>query len=332
MNAPRRLAVLIFALALGACSPQKAEPLKAKAPAGPPPALAWAYPDAPEAPLPDYPPGPQHLPGIDRVVSSAELNDPAHPVDWTPDRHPAPPAVVGHRRPGGPAPCAECHFYNGVGFVGAADLAGLPAGYITQQLAEFRSGRRVSSQRANRPDTEEMIAVAKGLTEAEAAQAAAYYASLPRRPFVRVVETDVAPAARANHWGWQELIPDAPPQPLNGGVVEVAEDWPRMLLRDPRTGVVAYVPRGAIARGEALVRTGGPAAQPCASCHGADLKGREGVPPLAGRSPAYLVRMLWDIKSGARSGPAVAQMLVPVSDLTPAQIIDIAAYLGSRTP
>ncbi|WP_304165983.1 c-type cytochrome [Phenylobacterium aquaticum] len=316
--------------ALTACGPAPA-PL-AKPPAAPGPGLAWAYPDGPEAPIPPAPPGPQTLPGSSRTFTQAELSDDSHVVDWSPQDHPPAPQSVTSRRPGGPLPCAECHLYSGTGFVGAADLNGLPAAYIVQQVGEFRAGRRVSAQQPRRADTEEMIAVAKAVTDAELAQAAAYYASLPRRPFVRVVEADTAPAVKPSPWGWMDLVEGAPAQPLNGAIVEVAESWPRMALHDPHAGIVDYVPRGSIARGEALVRSGGPGGQPCASCHGGDLKGRDGAPPLAGRAPAYLARMLWDIRSGARSGPAVAQMLVPASGLSDAQITDITAYLASKAP
>jgi cytochrome c553 len=53
---------------------------------------------------------------------------------------------------------------------------------------------------------------------------------------------------------------------------------------------------------------------------------------LAGRSPAYLARELWDIKSGARNGAAVAQMEAPAKGLSAAQVRDVAAYIGSLDP
>lgn len=105
-----------------------------------------------------------------------------------------------------------------------------------------------------------------------------------------------------------------------------------MILGDPHAGVVVYVPRGAIARGEALTRAGGHNGQPCAACHGADLRGNGDTPPLAGRSAAYLARMLWDIKAGARQGPAVTPMLAPTAHLNEADIGDVAAYLSSLKP
>src|SRR5436305_11289236 len=46
------------------------------------------------------------------------------------------------RSPNGPTACASCHFANGEGFLGTADIAGLPAGYIIEQVHEFREDRK----------------------------------------------------------------------------------------------------------------------------------------------------------------------------------------------
>jgi hypothetical protein len=37
-------------------------------------------------------------------------------------------------------------------------------------------------------------------------------------------------------------------------------------------------------------------------CHGADLNGLGPVPGMAGRSPSYLVRQMYDMQAGARKG------------------------------
>ena len=72
-------------------------------------------------------------------------------------------------------------------------------------------------------------------------------------------------------------------------------------MRNPRSGFVAYAPIGSIKRGEALVKTGGSGRTvACATCHGADLHGMGPVPGLAGRSPSYTVRQLYDMQTGAR--------------------------------
>ena len=53
------------------------------------------------------------------------------------------------------------------------------------------------------------------------------------------------------------------------------------------------------------------------------------VPPLAGRSPSYLARQLYDIQHGTRQGPVVVPMLPEVVHMTPGDRIAIVAYLAS---
>jgi cytochrome c553 len=113
--------------------------------------------------------------------------------------------------------------------------------------------------------------------------------------------------------------------------VEVPSDTWQWELGNPHADFTAYVPKGSIARGEKLVASGDGAA-PCRTCHGPDLRGVGNIPPLAGRSPSYLTRQLYDIRHGTRRGPAVARMLPEVAHVTPADRIAIAAYLASLPP
>ena len=315
-------ALSLAVLTLAACGP-------AKAPAGA--SLAWAYPTAAKQPFPPPPPGVQRLAGSHLTFTAAQIADDENPVDWFPEEHPAPPPVVAHQPPGGPTPCGACHEFNGKGFLGAPDLAGLPAAYIVQQIEDFRGGRRLSWE-PNRPATREMIAVARKVSDADLAAAAAYFAALPRPPRVRIVEASTAPATHPNYYGWRDLAPGGPSQSTQGQVVEVAEDFARMMLGDDHVGLVDYAAPGALARGEALVKAGGHNGQPCAACHGPDLRGMGETPALAGRSPAYLARMLWDIRTGARQGPSVTAMQAPAAHLEEADIADVTAYLGSLKP
>ncbi len=57
-----------------------------------------------------------------------------------------------------------------------------------------------------------------------------------------------------------------------------------------------------------------------------------GLPALAGRSPSYLVRQLFDLKHGARNGSQGVIMKSTVKDLTVDDMIALAAYLGSLEP
>ena len=56
------------------------------------------------------------------------------------------------------------------------------------------------------------------------------------------------------------------------------------------------------------------------------------VPPLAGRSPSYTVRQLFDLQQGVRKGPWSALMKSAVEKLTVDDMIAIAAYTASREP
>ncbi len=109
------------------------------------------------------------------------------------------------------------------------------------------------------------------------------------------------------------------------------ENEAREELRDSTSGFVAYAPKGSVASGKKLVASGA-GAFPCASCHGADLRGDGNVPALAGRSPSTIVRQLYDFKHGARSGPAADPMKTEVINMTSDNILDIAAYLASLSP
>jgi cytochrome c553 len=113
-------------------------------------------------------------------------------------------------------------------------------------------------------------------------------------------------------------------------------------LRSPRSGFVAYVPPGSIEKGKDLVTTGGMRVvgnqivqgktTPCVTCHGLDLMGVADVPPLAGRSPSYIARQMWDIQQGARNGASVQLMKIAIANLNTEDLVAVAAYVSSRVP
>ena len=105
---------------------------------------------------------------------------------------------------------------------------------------------------------------------------------------------------------------------------------------------MAYVPVGSIKKGEDLVTTGGMRivgnrivqgkTTACGTCHGINLMGVADVPPIAGRSPSYMVRQLWDMQQGTRNGPQAQLMKLVVANLTEDDMVAIAAYVASRPP
>ena len=100
-----------------------------------------------------------------------------------------------------------------------------------------------------------------------------------------------------------------------------------------RATFTAYVPPGSVAKGKALVRTGGAGKTlACAGCHGEDLKGVGPMPGIAGRSPTYLVRQLYDFKHSARAGPSSALMKPAVAQLADEDMLSIVAILATLPP
>lgn len=293
------------------------------------PGLAWAYPQ--EGP-PGRPPGMYHIEGSQLPpMSKEQLDKLAIPPDWLPSLHPPAPFIIMQGRKAGVYACAECHQIEGQGYLSTAMLAGLPARYITEQVMEFRSGRRESSV-ASRPEVEEMIAEAKGVTDADLADAAAYFAAVRPQHWVEVVETDTVPKTNVGRYDWLYIDPRGGTEAIEGRIIEVTRDLVGMTNGDPRVVTTDFVPPGSIAKGAMLARRPNAIGQTCATCHGDSMQGTPLAPPLAGNYASYLARMLWDIKSGKRQGPAVALMQPVVSPLTPNEMTQLSAYLASLAP
>ena len=115
-------------------------------------------------------------------------------------------------------------------------------------------------------------------------------------------------------------------------MVETPEDLTRTKLRDDASGFIAYVPSGAVGRGRNIVLTGGDNSVACTTCHGADLRGLGPVPALAGRSPSYMARQLYDLQTGVRDGAWSDLMDAAVENLTLEDIVNIVAYTASLEP
>ncbi len=180
-------------------------------------------------------------------------------------------------------------------------MAGLPAAYIAAQMADFRSGARTFSGPQRSPVTL-MIAIAKAATDEEVASAAGYFSSLKPMPNVEVVEPDTVPKTQIARVFYTTLR-DAGTEPLGTRIVEIPQDMAQFEHRDLRARFTAYVPFGSIAKGEDLATTGGSGKTiPCGNCHGPDLKGVGLIPSIAGRSPSYIVRQLYDFQRGTPCG------------------------------
>lgn len=286
----------------------------------------------------------RRLDGSHATYSLVDVRDGQNVIDWFPGDHPPMPNVVAH----GPAAmgkttrgCGSCHLPNGKGRPENAPPAGLPEVYFIRQIQDFRHGLRHTAD-PRKPNTNTMIELAKAMTDDEIKAAAVYFAAIKWTPWIRVVETTHVPKTRI---AGNLFLPIAEEktEPIAGRILEVPENVEQAeTYRNPHSGFIAYVPVGSVKRGEDLVTTGGMRivgneivqgkTTACTTCHGLDLMGVADVPPLAGRSPSYVVRQLWDMQQGTRNGASAQLMKLVVARLTTDDMTAIAAYLSSRLP
>jgi cytochrome c553 len=265
------------------------------------------------------------VPGSPVTISRAAADDFFNAPDWRPELHPPMPTVVQYGdKDTQVRACGSCHLPTGNGHDESAYLAGLPVAYFMRQMADWKSGERKYGGI--------MVQIAKAASDAEVRAAAEYFASLKARPWIRVVETDTVPKSFVGPGNKRLESPAGGSEPIGDRIIEVPENEEAVVYRDPISGFVAYVPRGSIAQGEALVTAGGGKTIPCAICHGPTLQGLGDVPAIAGRHPNYIVRQLWNIQNGDRGGTSSALMKGVVEKLSSDDMLAIAAYVASRTP
>jgi len=327
---------LIVALAIAA-SPLVMVPASSQQPQTPSPASVqktpdWAYVlSFPSDPPPDDR-TPRHVPNSSASFTFAQTQDYFRVADWHPDAHPPMPSIVSVGRKPDVYACAFCHLPSGPGKPENSSLAGLPVNYIINQMADFKSGVRKSSEPQHIPVARMISNAAANATSAEIQSAARYFSFIKPKPWIRVVETRTVPKTHADHF-MLVATPDAGSEPIGHRIIEMAEDHKRTELRDDASSFVAYVPAGSLSFGKILVTTGSNGRTvACRICHGRDLRGNQDIPSLVGRSPSYMFRQLYDMQSGSRHGPLAVQMKPIVYRLTQDDMIDIAAYLASLKP
>lgn len=270
------------------------------------------------------------VPGSSRTYTEAALGDFFAPPDWFPDRHPPMPDSVARGREPSAFACAYCHLPDGTGRPENAALAGLPAEYIEAQVAAMK---RHDRQRAwTGPTTRKnmMVQVAEAATEDEVRSAAEYFARLPMWRKTDVIESDRVPRTREP--GAIYFLGGDGDEPLGQRLIEVPVDSARHLRRDPYVTYRAYVPPGSVERGRLLATTGGGRTIACVTCHGPGLRGAGVFPPLAGRSPSYLLRQLLAFRVGTRAASAGAAMQPVVVQLDIDDMIAVAAYAATLEP
>ena len=233
---------------------------------------------------------PKKLPGSSGAFTLPQIRDGFGPADWYPGDHPTMPPIVARGRKPDMRACSLCHYPNGKGRPENAGVAGLPAQLLHPddgRLQERRSRRAPTRARAN---TNIMIAIAKAMTDEEIDGGGG---------ILRLDEVDAVDQGRRSRHGAEDARRGGMFLKLEGNGHRAdrqpdhrdARRTPKRteVLRDPRSGFIAYVPRGSIEEGQGAGhdRRRGQDGQ-CSVCHGADLKGLGPVPGLAGRSPSYI--------------------------------------------
>jgi cytochrome c553 len=286
----------------------------------------WAFPttEKEQPPARFAPDRPRTVASV--TVTRAGADEMYNIPNWRPEMYPAMPKIVqfGNKETQVRA-CGACHLPTGTGHDESAYMAGLPARYFIQQMADWKSGDRKYGGT--------MVAMAKIITDAEIKEATDYFASLKPRPWIRVVETDTVPKNYVGSGNKRLVHPAGGTEPIGNRIISVPEDEEAVVYRDPISGFVAYVPTGSVAKGKELASTGGGGKTiACGICHGPTLQGLGDVPGIAGRHPSYIVRQMWNIQNGDRTGKSAALMKAVVDKLSNDDMLAIAAYAASLTP
>jgi cytochrome c553 len=293
---------------------------------------AWAYPVNPLDFKPATDDGKlKHVPNSTATYSLGQLRDLFMAPDWHSEDHAPMPDVVMHGRKPSVYACGFCHRADGPGGPENSSLAGLPAAYIIQQMADFKSGVRKTSMPQRLPP-QLMTSLAKAVTDAEVAAAAAYFSALKPKQLIRVIETNTVPKSYVAGW-FLAVVNAGDTEPIGQCIIEVPVDLEQFEHRDTHSRFIAYVPVGSVQAGQTLAITGrGDKTIQCRTCHGPELKGTETIPGIAGRSPSYIFRQLYDFRQGTRTGINSALMKHTVAKLTDGDMLSLAAYTASLTP
>jgi cytochrome c553 len=302
----------------------------------PPGVPEWAYNTPP--PPPGSPPPPTALPaddtavikisGTEKTMTRGALRGVKEIPDWYPeDRQGQMPSIVRSGKEGARA-CGFCHLADGSGRPENAPVSAYHPAYFIQQMEDFKNGLRRSAD-PRKGNTWNMIGFAKALTPEETRAAAEWFAQQPYPRRMKVIESKTAPKVRLQG-GMHMKIPDnegGGMEPIGDHIVEIPDDNLRSEARDTRMGWTAYVPPGTLNKGKQLA-----AKNNCSVCHGSNLEGVGPIPALAGRSPSYTVRQLFDMKTGTRRGPWSEVMKPIVANMSTQDMMAVAAYAASVAP
>lgn len=272
----------------------------------------------------------RQVPGSSQEYPQSFISSLFNVPDWFPEAHPPMPGIVAHGRAPTVWACGFCHLPNGLARPENESIAGLPIQYMIQQIHDFKSGARKSSD-PNLRSVQHMTNVALAVSEADIEGAVYYYSAIKPAPAMRVVETDMVP--KTQPIGFMLQATGGGEEPIEERIIELPEDRDLTELRDDQSGFVVYAPKGSVKKGQELVMSGDNGKSlPCVTCHGNDLRGMGDIPSIAGRSPSQMVRQIIDFQTGARNGQGASMMKPVVANLKLEDIVNVVAYLTSLKP
>ena len=114
-------------------------------------------------------------------------------------------------------------------------------------MMDFKNDLRKSSD-PRKANTNRMIGFAKAMSDEEIRQAAEYFGSISWTQWIRVMEVREVPKTRIQG-GMFLRLDGKETEPIGTRIIEAPEDTERTeVLRDPRSGFIAYAPMGSISR------------------------------------------------------------------------------------
>ena len=230
----------------------------------------------------------------------------------------------GERPPARRLACGFCHRASGTGGPENADIAGLPVAYFVQQVRDYKSGKRSTALPDRIPQAWMITWSRRRRTTTRSRRRPKIFAAIKPKKLVDVVETETVP--RPTVAGWFFVDDGDEREPIGARIIESAGG--RRPLRQPRRARALHrlCAAGSIAAGRALAEKPEIA---CAACHGEKLTGTDVVPGIAGRSPTYIFRQLYEYRHGFRTGPESGPMIEVVKDARRGEFLPLAAYLAT---
>jgi cytochrome c553 len=297
--------------------------------------LPWLFPlNSPASAGGDEPSvdsSPRRLSNSRLQFTDAQLHDLFFVPDWHLQTHTAMPDIVLHGRQPDTFACGYCHLPGGQGRPENAALAGLPTAYIVRQVADIKSGARRSAwHEGTYLPVDLMRKVASHVTDGDVLAAAEYFSAQTLRPRVTVIERASIPRMTVAGWIYA-TDPRGGRERLGQRVIEWAPDSDRHERRDDEMRYIAFVPPGSVTRGRKIATMGlGDLVASCTSCHGEHLQGIGLIPPLAGRSPTYLLRQLVAFRNQDRTGISATPMQLETAKMTVSDMIAVAAFAAAQ--